>query len=150
MSTFDEQTDFSFLGISVEEPVKTVKSPKNWGTESMSITLQRNVSEETRNKLRNRSNHGQGHTGKKHSEQARAKMSAKAKIRVSSEASNAKRRATLLGRSRPDNCKPMMTPNGVYPSMKAVVAASGKAEITIRKWMKKWPKHYYYITKEST
>ena len=43
-------------------------------------------------------------------------------------------------------CKPMMTPNGLYPSLTAVFKASGvSSRTTIYRWMKKWPEHYYYV-----
>ena len=46
---------------------------------------------------------------------------------------------------KPRNCKKMMTPNGLYPTLKAVVEASCQSAYIIRSWMKKWPEHYYYV-----
>lgn len=46
------------------------------------------------------------------------------------------------------NSKPVMTPNGVYPSIKAVAEASGFPGHTVRRWLKRFPDQYYFINKE--
>jgi hypothetical protein len=38
-----------------------------------------------------------------------------------------------------------MTPNGVFPSAKAVAEAAGVTYVTVWNWMKRWPDDYYYI-----
>ena len=38
-----------------------------------------------------------------------------------------------------------MTPNGQYPSQKAVAEAAGVSYQTVWNWMKRWPNDYYYI-----
>jgi hypothetical protein len=41
--------------------------------------------------------------------------------------------------------KPVMTPNGKFPSVQSVADAAKVDGNTIRRWMKKWPEHYYYV-----
>ena len=42
-------------------------------------------------------------------------------------------------------CKPLMTPNGVFPSAMAVADAAGVSYVTVWNWMKRWPEDYYYL-----
>lgn len=49
------------------------------------------------------------------------------------------------GKPNPRKCKPMMTPNGVFPSAKAVATAGSVSYVTVWNWMKRWPEHYYYL-----
>ena len=59
----------------------------------------------------------------------------------------AKRQATrhLLGLTRR-----VMTPHGAYPSVTAVAKAENKTDQTVRTWIKKYPKHYYYLPKDAS
>ena len=41
--------------------------------------------------------------------------------------------------------KPVMTPNGLFPSRTAAAQAANVDPATIINWMKKWPKEYYYV-----
>jgi len=75
--------------------------------------------------------------GRTQSAEHRAKLGAARKGRTHSAEARAK-----LGAA---HVKPVMTPNGLYPSLKAVREASGVTAPTIRRWMKKWPEHYYYV-----
>ena len=43
------------------------------------------------------------------------------------------------------NAKPVMTYYGQYPSVEAVAKAAGVTGNVVRRWIKKYPKHYYYI-----
>ena len=88
------------------------------------------ISLTTRAKLRD------ANLGKKANDETRAKQKATAKKRNYSPEMIAK-----FTTSKPLR---LMTPNGLFPSIKAVCEASGKCEDTIRKWIKKWPEHYYY------
>lgn len=78
-----------------------------------------------------------GHKGKKHSAETLAKIGAGNKGKTISAEQRAKISAA---RSRP-----MMTPNGIYPSLKAVATAAGVNTTTVHTWKKKWPEHYYHI-----
>ena len=79
----------------------------------------------------------------------RAKRSATLKARTPEQRAEtlAKLRATrhLLGISRR-----VMTPYGVYPSITAVAQAANRITQTVRSWMKKYPKHYYYLPKDAS
>jgi hypothetical protein len=90
------------------------------------------VSEETRAKLREAGKKAWATTRKGYvvSEEARAKMSQAKK-----------------GRRRPLNVtgKPIMTPNGIFPSVMQVSRVAGVSYDRVHYWMKKWPQHYYYI-----
>lgn len=99
--------------------------------------------------------------GKKHSKETRDRFSKMRKgvplseqHRINVIAASARRKGVPLTGERLTKikiapCKKTMTPNGVFPSLKAVAEAAGVSTVTIRKWMKKWPEHYYYITKEA-
>jgi len=80
---------------------------------------------------------GAAKKGRTQSAEHRAKLGAARKGRTHSAEARAK-----LGAA---HVKPVMTPNGLYPSLKAVREASGVTAPTIRRWMKKWPEHYYYV-----
>ena len=47
--------------------------------------------------------------------------------------------------SRGSAAKPIMTPNGLFPSRKAAAQAANVDPVTINVWLKKWPKEYYYV-----
>jgi hypothetical protein len=89
------------------------------------------MSEETRAK---KSAARKGKPGKKHSEETRAKISDAHK-----------------GKKREDGwkwSKPVMTPNGLYPSKKAVAEAANVSTVSVDKWIKKWPEHYFFLDKQ--
>jgi len=110
------------------------------------------VSEETRAKLRE-INRGRRHSDEtrarnseanrrawattrkdyQHSDETRAKMSKASKLR--------KRELNVTG-------KPIMTPNGVFPSIMEVSRVAGVSYYTVHYWMRKWPEHYYIINKD--
>ena len=79
------------------------------------------------------------HKGKKLSIETRAKMSKAQKGRVVSDETRAKMSAKN-GMSRP-----VMTPNGVFPSWAAVARAANRHSNTINDWRRKWPEHFYVI-----
>jgi plasmid stability protein len=102
-----------------------------------------------------------------HSAEHRSNISAAKKGKPVSDEHRAKIAAALTGRKRPEElclkirglrrsketCElmtavrgtPVMTPNGVFPSVRAVAEAAGRGHDTIRKWMKWWPSDYYYL-----
>jgi hypothetical protein len=98
------------------------------------------VSEEARAKI------GAKNSGRRHSPEARARIRAANKGSKHSAETRAKMSAAKKGRS---HSKPVMTPYGVYPSVGAVAEASGRGKHVVRRWMKKYPEHYYYTTKET-
>ena len=69
----------------------------------------------------------------------------------------AKLRAANLGRKfgplsteqrlklRAAHATPVMTYYGVYPSVRAVAEAAGVSAKVVSGWMKRFPKHYYYV-----
>lgn len=49
-------------------------------------------------------------------------------------------------KQRPNTCeKSLMTPNGVFPSIQSVADAANVDPKTIKRWINKWPEHYYFI-----
>lgn len=42
---------------------------------------------------------------------------------------------------------PVMTPHGLFPSVRAVVEASGYNKRYVYRWMKKYPNDFYYVNK---
>jgi hypothetical protein len=93
-------------------------------------------------------------TGRTHSAETRAKMSASRKGKTFSAETRAKIGAAGKGKAisaehRASISKPMMTPNGVFPSKNAVAVAANTTTVTIARWMKKYPEHYYYLPKEA-
>jgi len=100
--------------------------------------------------------------GKPHSEQAKARMRAtrsqlvyspSAETRASiSAAQTGKKyspeiRARMLAAATASKGRPVMTYYGPYPSVMAVARAAGVLDETVRKWIKRYPEHYYYINK---
>ena len=101
-------------------------SPKNF--------VRRRLSDEHRAKI------SAGNKGKKRSEETRAKISAANKGRKQSEEHRAKI-------SHSQN-KPLMTLNGIFPSVKQACLSLNISSYALRKYMKQWPEQYYYIKKE--
>jgi len=81
------------------------------------------------------------HLGKPKSAEHKAKLSAAGLGRKDSAETCAKRSASLS--------TPVMTPHGLFPSVRAVVEASGAHSRKVRWWMEKYPEHYYYIPKDT-
>jgi hypothetical protein len=50
-----------------------------------------------------------------------------------------------IDKIRATKLKAIMTPNGVFPSRLAVAQAAGVHPTRVSVWVKKWPKHYYYV-----
>lgn len=99
-------------------------------------------------------------TGKKHSAETRAKIGASHKGKVTSEETRAKMSAASKGKPKKtkwsaesraklsaSKTKPVMTPHGMFPSIRAIAEASGRYDSTVRTWMRKFPEHYYYVNK---
>ena len=82
--------------------------------------------------------------------ETRAKMSASQKGKNKGKKRSAETRAKMSANHTRPAAKLLMTPNGLYPSRKAVAKAANVCPETISNWIKKWPEHYYYINKEIT
>ncbi len=115
---------------------------------------QRTVSDETRAKM-SASHLGrrtQGMTGRKHTEDTRAKMSATAKQtcwnkgqQLSADIrANMSKAATLR---REKYARGVMTPHGYFPHVLAVAEAAGVGKAAVYQWIKKYPNDYYYVEK---
>jgi hypothetical protein len=83
------------------------------------------------------------HKGKIISAECRAKMSAASKGRPKSPEHRAK--ISAGHKNKGVGTKPLMTPNGLYPSRKAVAEAANVPFWTVDSWIKKWPQHYFYL-----
>ena len=84
------------------------------------------------------------HTGKTLSAETRAKISAGLKGRKGwneGKTLSAEHRAKIIAAK----AKPIITPYGLFPSVRAVAEASGKPIYTVQSWVKKYPEHYYYV-----
>ena len=46
--------------------------------------------------------------------------------------------------------RPVMTPYGAYPSITAIAQAANRMNATVKTWIKKYPKHYYYLPKDAS
>ena len=147
MNEFDEQTDFSFLGISVEDtditPTKS-KQPNGTGittvgNDVVKITLLRNYKPTADTRAKISANHRGGpKLGHVVSVETREKQRQKALQRAPRSKESRETQAQK-------QWKPVMTYYGAYPSLKAVAEAASVSGTTVRKWMKKYPQHYYYI-----
>jgi hypothetical protein len=110
------------------------------------------VSDETRAKMRD------SHLGKpgiSHNDETRAKMSDSLKGKESwnkgiphTDQAKANISKSKKGKPNAHLCKPLMTPNGVFPSAVAVATAAGVSYVTVWNWIKRWPEHYYYLDKK--
>ena len=78
---------------------------------------------------------------KKHTAEARAKISANRRGGMSNRKHSVETRAKMSATRE----KAVMTPNGLFPSRRAVAQAAGVSASNITHWMKKWPEHYYYV-----
>jgi hypothetical protein len=151
MSTFDDQTDFSFLSV-VEDSPKSAKTGKSRsvdiGNTRVEIGVSRRGCASTRvnyeHSAETRAKIGAGNRGKAkptlrkpRSAETRAKISA---AKQGQPPRSAEMRAIYsLAKSRP-----VQTPQGVYASAKAAGVAYGVAGGTIGNWMKRYPNQYYY------
>ena len=124
MSTFDEQTDFSFLSVSVaDKPKAEIKTKKNWGTDSVRITLTKTISNETKSKM-SKAKLGKPKSaehiaktsaalkgkpspmkGRTHSEEAKSKIRAKRKLQGITVETRAKMSASNKGKVRSQEFK---------------------------------------------
>lgn len=105
------------------------------------------VSEETRAKMREAH---VGHTGNTHSEESRSKMSASLKGREvwnkgipATDLRKANISRAKAGKANPKKYKPIMTPNGLFPSKKEALLHIKSLDYK----MKKHPDQYYYVEK---
>lgn len=78
--------------------------------------------------------------GKTHTAEARAKMSAAQKGKPKPKWS-----AEARARFSASKGTPVMTPHGLFPSIRAVAEASGRDGSTVRTWLRKFPEHYFYL-----
>jgi len=110
------------------------------------------VTEETRAKLReiNRGKKASAETRAKVSEAGKKAWATKRKDYVVSEETRVKMREAAKLRKRDLNVtgKPIMTPNGIFPSVMEVSRVAGVSYYTVHYWMRKWPEHYYIIKKD--
>ena len=44
-----------------------------------------------------------------------------------------------------NGAKSLMTPNGLFPSIQSVADAAKVDPKTVKRWINKWPEHYYYL-----
>jgi hypothetical protein len=44
-----------------------------------------------------------------------------------------------------ERVRPLMTPNGLFPSRVAVAKEAKVTPQTVDNWIKKWPQHYFYL-----
>ena len=114
------------------------------------------VSEETLAKKRGQVAWNKGLKGSM-SENNKASLLAANLGRKRSAETLAKLRAANLGRKfgplsteqrlklRAAHATPVMTYYGVYPSVRAVAEAAGVSAKVVSGWMKRFPKHYYYV-----
>lgn len=107
-----------------------------------------------RNRQLNKSRPGPN-AGRTFSAEARANMAA-AKLGKKRQPHTAETRAKMsasgghpqTAEHKAKLSKPIMTPNGPFPSVKAVAETAGVSANTIRRWLKNFPNDYYFITKE--
>jgi hypothetical protein len=83
-----------------------------------------------------------GNFYKKHSEERRANISAGA---VKRWANTSVRYTDIAGAARR---KPVMTPQGVFPSRISAAKALDITDQKLDSWMKRYPDQYYYINQE--
>ena len=149
MSTFDEQTDFSFLGISVDEPVKQARSKQpshvdiGGHTISIGLTHNRTLSAEARAKL---SAAKTGRTIGPMSAETRAKIGAanRGKIRDLPVV-----RPPDIGlRISLGKAQPIATPLGHFRRAREAAQAHDIDVVTIYRRILKYPNQYYYTTKD--
>ena len=78
-------------------------------------------------------------------------MSDRYYLGVDSPETRAKISATVVKKKPPSRekggppLKPVMTPNGLFPSRTVAAQAANVGVATINLWMKKFPKEYYYV-----
>ena len=122
------------------------------------------ISEETREKLRN------ANLGKIVTEETRKKISKSSKGKVISEQTRKKLRDANVGKLVTEETRKKLstagkgrmpwnkglqfiefceiyTPNGIFRHINAVAYYAKRNHTTVRRWMTKWPNHYYFIEK---
>ena len=107
------------------------------------------VSAETRAKL------SAAHKNRTPEQRAKIRAKTSAGLRAAYEAKTpeqrAKRNAKISAAKRGHTIKrPVMTPYGAYPSITAVAKAANRTGQTVKIWIKKYPKHYYYLPKDAS
>ena len=163
MSEFDLQTDFSFLGISCEEVVKPKQANGQGvttvGNKSVGIGLTHNRKQSAETRAKISANHRGGpRVGYKKSAETIAKLKSvrkteeqKAKIRAAraKQTFSAETKAKMAESHRQrhafraEQAPKIQTPNGVFKSVKHIAEVAGVSTETVRRWMKKYPQHYY-------
>ena len=123
---FDEQTDFSFLGLEESAPASKKQSNqrKDRSVQVGDICIDIRLTFH-------------------HSEKAKAKISACRKGVPTTEATKAKISATKAAKAQP-----FMTPLGPVLTKREASKIFGVDYTTIRYWELKYPQHFYYITKD--
>ena len=123
---FDEQTDFSFLGLEESAPASKKQSNQR-NDRSVQVG---DICIDIRLTFQ-------------HSEEAKAKISAYRKGVPLSEATKAKISAIKAAKAQP-----FMTPLGPVLTKREASKIFGVDYTTIRYWELKYPQHFYYITKD--
>jgi len=145
--TTREVTDTSQVGWEWSEDVKKRMSASHLGKKIHTAESRKRIGDAHRGKVisqHQREITGSIWRGKTRSAETRAKMSAAKKGVVVPPEVRAKMQATRQANNA--CCKSVMTPNGVFPSIKAAEEAGVKS---VQYKLKKYPDQYYYITKEA-
>jgi hypothetical protein len=86
--------------------------------------------------------HVKGMQGKKHKDETRARMSDSHKVKTYKH--SAETIASIKAKNKA-HWPSVMTPQGVFPSVKSAAATAGVHLVTFQRWMQKYPEQYYYI-----
>lgn len=86
--------------------------------------------------------HVKGMQGKSHKKETRARMSASHKVKTYKH--NAETIASIKAKNMA-RWPSVMTPQGVFPSVKSAAASANVHLVTFQRWMQKYPEQYYYI-----
>ena len=134
-----------------------------WSTHKQRMNIV-SISEETRARIssanKGKNTWSKGRNGKPHSDQTKAKIGAVHRGKIVSEETRAKLSAAMTGKSLPKSdatkakiatakCKPVVTPNGNFPSIKAAAAGYNVKGNVIQYRMKKYPTEYYFVARPS-
>jgi hypothetical protein len=134
MSTFDDQTDFSFLSIAETAPVKQAPSSKvrsvDIGGQVITLGYSR-----------------RGCTGQPRSAETKAKIGAANSLRLKGRTYTPEPGRGLkisLGKARP-----VVTPLGHFRLAREAAVAHGVDVVTIYRYILKYPLQYYYKDKQA-
>jgi len=134
-----------------------------WSTHKQRMNIV-SISDETRARIsaanKGKNTWSKGRNGKPHSDETKAKIGAVHKGKLVSDETRAKLSAAMVGKSFPKSdatkakiaaakCKPVTTPNGVFPSIKAAAADYRVRGNVIQYRMKKYPHEYYFVARPS-